>query len=62
MKPQAIVLTASIDDEDAIRRWIDSVGAATEEVRRALDSLVETLKQAPHIAITLRQHQKDDAL
>lgn len=58
---RALVLTASIDDENGVRQWVDSVGKATAEVQAALNGLRDRLADAPHISITLRQHAPDDA-
>lgn len=59
MKP--VVLTASIDNEDAIKQWVDSVGAAAHAVQEAIDDLSRQLADAPHIAITLHQHYPEDS-
>lgn len=53
---KTVVLSASIDNEDAIREWIDTVGEATRAVQAAFDALSEQLRAAPHISITLHQN------
>ena len=52
---KAIVLSASIDNEQAIREWIESVQARCREVQEELDDLTAALRSAPHISITLHQ-------
>lgn len=52
---KAIVLSASIDNEQAIRDWLQQVGDRSREVGDALDRLSEELRNGPHISITLHQ-------
>jgi len=55
----AVVLTASIDDEDGVRRWVEYVGKAAAAVQQSLDDLAAQLRDAPHISITLTQHEPE---
>ena len=62
----AVVLTASIDDEDGVRRWVEYVGKAAaavqqslDAVQQSLDDLAAQLRDAPHISITLTQHEPE---
>lgn len=52
---KAIVLSASIDNEHAIREWIESVQGRCRELQEELDGLTAALRDAPHISITLHQ-------
>jgi hypothetical protein len=56
---KAVVLTASIDDPDAIRRWVTSVGERARKLQEDIDALERELAEAPHISITLHQHDKE---
>lgn len=61
MKPRAVVLTASIDNDDDIRRWVTSVQRAASKVQESIDKLSAELRDAPHIAITIHQHPEPTA-
>ncbi len=50
-----LVLTASLDDPDAVRDWCETVVARARKIQTDVDALVEELRNAPHIAITLHQ-------
>jgi hypothetical protein len=52
---QALVLTASIDNEAAIREWMQAVRERVDVVDAALGQLSKELLAAPHISITLTQ-------
>lgn len=49
----AVVFSASIENEAAIRRWVESVQEQTGAAQQALDELANLLNSRPHIAITL---------
>lgn len=55
MKAKALVLTASIENEDAIRRWLANVQDECRSVQRHIDELADHLRDAPHIQIHLEQ-------
>lgn len=54
-KLNAVVFSASIENEHAIRLWIESVQDQADVARQALDDLGRLLDSRPHIAITLTQ-------
>ncbi len=49
------VFSASIDNEDAIREWIEAVGERAKAADLALSALSETLRNNPHVSITLHR-------
>lgn len=50
---EALVLTASVDDPAAVRKWVEEVGTLRDEANAAFDRLVQALANRPHIAIML---------
>lgn len=56
----AVVFSASIDNENAIRRWIESVQEAAGAAERALDDLAGVLAANPHISITLHRSANNE--
>lgn len=53
MKVQTVVFSASIENEAAMRRWMESVQRQTQAAQTALDDLASLLHHRPHVAITL---------
>lgn len=53
-----VVFSASIDNEDAIRRWVESVQEQAGVARQALEELAGLLNKQPHIAISLTTSQQ----
>lgn len=56
---RAVVLTASIDNQAEIERWLRSVKQAATKIERDIEDLSHMLREAPHIAIHL--HQGDES-
>lgn len=54
----AVALTASIENEVAIRNWLIGVRRLADEVEVALDRLVSQLGNRVHVSITL--HRQTD--
>lgn len=50
-----IVFSASIDNEDEIRQWVESVLEQAGVARQALDDLAGLLNRRTHVAISLHQ-------
>jgi hypothetical protein len=49
----AVVFSASIENEAAIRRWVESVQEQAGAAQQALDELAALLNSRPHVSITL---------
>lgn len=49
----AVVFSASIENEAAIRHWVESVQQQAGAAQQALDELADLLNSRPHISITL---------
>lgn len=55
MKAKALVLTASIENEDSIRRWLANIQDRCRSIQLHIDELAVELREAPHIQIHLEQ-------
>lgn len=58
---KAVVLTASIDNQDEIERWLRQVKEAAMAAEVALKEVGDVLREAPHISIQLRQSDGQEA-
>lgn len=56
---RTVVLSASIDNADDVRRWIETVQERCRAIQDGIDALVAELQNAQHIIITLRQDGTD---
>lgn len=54
-----VVLSASIDNEDAIRQWVERVQEQAGIARQALDELARLLDKQAHIVISLHQSTQE---
>lgn len=54
---QAAVFSVSIDNEDAIKSWLEDVQGAARRAQEALDELRSKLDTEPHISITLHRNE-----
>lgn len=59
-KLKPIVFSASIENEVAIRQWVESIQGQVDAVRQALDDLNNLLRQNVHVAITLQSDLQSD--
>ena len=57
---KTVTFSASIENEAAIRRWMEEVQRMADAARTALDDLSMALTDRPHIAISLTAGENEE--
>lgn len=61
-KLNTVVFSASIENESAIRQWLERVQEQAGKAQQELDALAGLLQRNPHVSITLTANDpKQDA-